>query len=162
MLLAVLLVLSSPVGLVGMARSQPRAITVFGGGTAANAYVAELATWTPRVTHVLPVSDDGGSSAEIKRVLGGPAIGDIRSRLLRLAVSGLCKGEGGFLDSGAAKQGPAFEIFRGIWRPKLSAIGRCGGCERGPTSPRALSCLEAKRCGKVKARRWNPLGCLMV
>jgi len=37
------------------------------------------------VAHVLPVSDDGGSTAEIVRVLGGPAVGDIRSRCLRLA-----------------------------------------------------------------------------
>ena len=37
------------------------------------------------VSHVLPVSDDGGSTAEIVRVLGGPAVGDIRSRCLRLA-----------------------------------------------------------------------------
>jgi hypothetical protein len=41
--------------------------------------------FTTRVTHVLPVSDDGGSTAEIVRVLGGPAVGDIRSRCLRLA-----------------------------------------------------------------------------
>ena len=40
---------------------------------------------TTRVTYVLPVSDDGGSTAEIVRVLGGPAVGDIRSRCLRLA-----------------------------------------------------------------------------
>ena len=31
------------------------------------------------------MTDDGGSTAEIVRVLGGPAVGDIRSRLLRLA-----------------------------------------------------------------------------
>ena len=31
------------------------------------------------------MSDDGGSTAEIVRVLGGPAVGDIRSRCLRLA-----------------------------------------------------------------------------
>jgi len=37
------------------------------------------------VSHVLPVSDDGGSTAEIVRVLGGPAVGDIRSRCLRLS-----------------------------------------------------------------------------
>jgi hypothetical protein len=37
------------------------------------------------VAHVLPVSDDGGSTAEIVRVIGGPAVGDIRSRCLRLA-----------------------------------------------------------------------------
>ena len=40
---------------------------------------------TTKVAHVLPVSDDGGSTAEIVRVLGGPAVGDIRSRCLRLA-----------------------------------------------------------------------------
>ena len=37
------------------------------------------------MAYVLPVSDDGGSTAEIVRVLGGPAVGDIRSRCLRLA-----------------------------------------------------------------------------
>jgi hypothetical protein len=46
---------------------------------------AELATSHVQVSYVLPVSDDGGSTAEVLRVLGGPAIGDIRSRLLRLA-----------------------------------------------------------------------------
>mmetsp|Transcript_4965 Transcript_4965/g.14058 ORF Transcript_4965/g.14058 Transcript_4965/m.14058 type:complete len:455 (-) Transcript_4965:59-1423(-) len=64
----------------------PPAIAVFGGGTACNCFCRELARWNPAVTHVLPVSDDGGSSAEIARILGGPAIGDIRSRLLRLAA----------------------------------------------------------------------------
>ena len=44
-----------------------------------------LQSFTTRVAHVLPVSDDGGSTAEIVRVLGGPAVGDIRSRCLRLA-----------------------------------------------------------------------------
>ena len=37
------------------------------------------------MAYVLPVSDDGGSTAEIVRVVGGPAVGDIRSRCLRLA-----------------------------------------------------------------------------
>jgi hypothetical protein len=46
---------------------------------------AHLRQLTTRVTHVLPVSDDGGSTAEIVRVIGGPAVGDIRSRCLRLA-----------------------------------------------------------------------------
>lgn len=40
------------------------------------------------MTHVLPVTDDGGSTAEVVRVLGGPAVGDIRSRCLRLAEEG--------------------------------------------------------------------------
>ena len=58
---------------------------VFSGGTAFNAYVHTLAREMEDVTYVLPVSDNGGSTAEILRVLGGPAIGDIRSRLLRLS-----------------------------------------------------------------------------
>ena len=45
----------------------------------------QLQSLTTRIAHVLPVSDDGGSTAEIVRVLGGPAVGDIRSRCLRLA-----------------------------------------------------------------------------
>ena len=44
-----------------------------------------LRSLTTCVAHVLPVSDDGGSTAEIVRVIGGPAVGDIRSRCLRLA-----------------------------------------------------------------------------
>ena len=56
-------------------------------GTAFNSVAGQLRNFTTRVTHVLPVSDDGGSTAEIVRVLGGPAVGDIRSRCLRLADS---------------------------------------------------------------------------
>lgn len=58
---------------------------VFSGGTAFNGVVVELTKFTTRIAHVLPVSDDGGSTAEIVRVLGGPAVGDIRSRCLRLS-----------------------------------------------------------------------------
>ncbi|KAF3452092.1 hypothetical protein FNV43_RR08188 [Rhamnella rubrinervis] len=64
--------------------SQP-SLLVFSGGTAFNGIVEELKDFTTRVAHVLPVSDDGGSTAEIVRVLGGPAVGDIRSRCLRLS-----------------------------------------------------------------------------
>jgi hypothetical protein len=61
------------------------ALVVFSGGTAFNSLAGQLRQLTTRVAHVLPVSDDGGSTAEIVRVLGGPAVGDIRSRCLRLA-----------------------------------------------------------------------------
>jgi hypothetical protein len=61
------------------------ALVVFSGGTAFNSVAGHVRQLTTRVTHVLPVSDDGGSTAEIVRVLGGPAVGDIRSRCLRLA-----------------------------------------------------------------------------
>ena len=50
-----------------------------------NSLAAALGSFSPRIAHVLPVSDDGGSTAEIVRVLGGPAVGDIRSRCLRLS-----------------------------------------------------------------------------
>ncbi|KAL9250115.1 hypothetical protein AKJ16_DCAP03223 [Drosera capensis] len=60
-------------------------LLVFSGGTAFNGVIEEMKKLTTRVAHVLPVSDDGGSTAEIVRVLGGPAVGDIRSRCLRLA-----------------------------------------------------------------------------
>ncbi|KAI3495350.1 hypothetical protein L1887_37669 [Cichorium endivia] len=63
---------------------QP-SLLVFSGGTAFNGVVEELKKLTTCVAHVLPVSDDGGSTAEIVRVLGGPAVGDIRSRCLRLS-----------------------------------------------------------------------------
>lgn len=44
--------------------------TCHSGGTAFNGVVEELKKFTTRVAHVLPVSDDGGSTAEIVRVLG--------------------------------------------------------------------------------------------
>jgi len=68
----------------GASRAPP-SLLVFSGGTAFNGVVEELKKVTTRVAHVLPVSDDGGSTAEIVRVLGGPAVGDIRSRCLRLS-----------------------------------------------------------------------------
>ena len=74
----------------GRATCEPQknlkpSLVLFSGGTAMNSLAAPLSTLTPRVAHVLPVSDDGGSTAEIVRVLGGPAVGDIRSRCLRLS-----------------------------------------------------------------------------
>lgn len=70
---------------VAAAPHAPPSLLVFSGGTAFNGVVEELKKVTTRVAHVLPVSDDGGSTAEIVRVLGGPAVGDIRSRCLRLS-----------------------------------------------------------------------------
>ncbi|KAF8876805.1 hypothetical protein CPB85DRAFT_1378555 [Mucidula mucida] len=53
---------------------------VLSGGTGGNAICSAFGN----ACYVLPVSDDGGSSSEIIRVIGGPSIGDIRSRLIRL------------------------------------------------------------------------------
>ncbi|KAG8220212.1 UPF0052-domain-containing protein [Butyriboletus roseoflavus] len=55
-------------------------ITVISGGSGGNAICSAF----DDACFVLPVSDDGGSSSEIIRVLGGPSIGDIRSRLVRM------------------------------------------------------------------------------
>ena len=64
---------------------RERRMIVFSGGTALNCVAKALQQLPGEITHVLPVSDDGGSTAEICRVLGGPAVGDIRSRCLRLS-----------------------------------------------------------------------------
>lgn len=61
-------------------------ITIISGGTATNNLIPVFQNITPstEISFCLPVSDNGGSTSEILRVLGGPAIGDIRSRITRL------------------------------------------------------------------------------
>jgi len=59
----------------------------FSGGSALNYFVPEIKKYTYNTIHIIPISDNGGSSAEILKKLGGSAIGDIRSRLIRLAVN---------------------------------------------------------------------------
>ncbi|EMS22752.1 hypothetical protein NBRC10512_006573 [Rhodotorula toruloides] len=63
-------------------RLEDQHFCVLGGGTGCNAVLGAFNG--SMVSYCLPVSDDGGSSSEIQRVLGGPALGDIRSRLIRL------------------------------------------------------------------------------
>ena len=60
-------------------------ILAFTGGTGWNTYVRELMHRTSFVSYAIPTSDNGGSTAVILKFHGGPAIGDIRSRLIRLA-----------------------------------------------------------------------------
>lgn len=63
-------------------------LVVLSGGTASNALTSCFAKLSQdqdqEVTYVLPISDNGGSTSEILRVVGGPAIGDIRSRVAKL------------------------------------------------------------------------------
>lgn len=59
-------------------------IVVISGGTATNSLVSLFQSLSSNISFVLPISDNGGSTSEILRVLGGPAIGDIRSRITRL------------------------------------------------------------------------------
>ncbi|EDO18640.1 hypothetical protein Kpol_1048p71 [Vanderwaltozyma polyspora DSM 70294] len=63
-------------------------IVVFSGGTATNSLTPCFNSLSidqkNDLSYVLPISDNGGSTSEILRVFGGPAIGDIRSRIVRL------------------------------------------------------------------------------
>jgi 2-phospho-L-lactate transferase/gluconeogenesis factor (CofD/UPF0052 family) len=68
-----------------------KGIVVFGGGTATNSLVDVFDDLRESracpLSYIIPVSDNGGSSSELIRVFGGPGIGDIRSRLVRLIPS---------------------------------------------------------------------------
>ncbi|KAI0638853.1 UPF0052-domain-containing protein [Trametes polyzona] len=67
--------------LLGGASADEPSFVVISGGTGCNSICFAFGR---SACYILPVSDDGGSSSEIIRVLGGPSIGDIRSRLIRL------------------------------------------------------------------------------
>lgn len=60
-----------------------RGIVVFSGGSAANSLVDVFNTVREskncRLSYIIPISDNGGSSSELIRVFGGPGIGDVRS-----------------------------------------------------------------------------------
>ncbi|OUM52311.1 hypothetical protein BVG19_g1488 [[Candida] boidinii] len=61
-----------------------KSISIISGGTATNELVKLFESLSPNISYILPISDNGGSTSELLRVIGGPAIGDIRSRLTRL------------------------------------------------------------------------------
>ncbi|KNG85268.1 hypothetical protein ANOM_007181 [Aspergillus nomiae NRRL 13137] len=65
-----------------------RGIAVFSGGSAANNLVEVFDTVRDTkncpLSYIIPISDNGGSSSELIRIFGGPGIGDVRSRLVRL------------------------------------------------------------------------------
>lgn len=70
------------------ATSPTSNLVVFSGGSAANSLVEVFehvrAANACTLSYVIPISDNGGSTSEIIRVFGGPGIGDVRSRLVRL------------------------------------------------------------------------------
>ncbi|KAL4920461.1 hypothetical protein BDW62DRAFT_6112 [Aspergillus aurantiobrunneus] len=65
-----------------------RGLVVFSGGSAANNLVdvfdAVRQSKDCSLSYIIPISDNGGSSSELIRIFGGPGIGDVRSRLVRL------------------------------------------------------------------------------
>ncbi|CAG8535633.1 341_t:CDS:2 [Scutellospora calospora] len=69
---------------ISVSDSLKPSLAIFSGGTACNLMVNILRDITADVSYILGLSDNGGSTSEILRVLGGPAIGDIRSRLIKL------------------------------------------------------------------------------
>ncbi|KAJ5577425.1 uncharacterized protein N7459_006389 [Penicillium hispanicum] len=71
-----------------MTTTPNRGIVVFSGGSAANNLVdvfnaIQQSKHCP-LSYIIPISDNGGSSSELIRIFGGPGIGDVRSRLVRL------------------------------------------------------------------------------
>ncbi|KAJ5101852.1 hypothetical protein NUU61_004074 [Penicillium alfredii] len=71
-----------------MADTPNRGIAVISGGSAANNLVdvfnAVRESKDCPLNYIIPISDNGGSSSELIRIFGGPGIGDVRSRLVRL------------------------------------------------------------------------------
>ncbi|KAL8857538.1 MAG: hypothetical protein Q9178_005866 [Gyalolechia marmorata] len=71
-----------------MTTTPSRKIVVLSGGSAANSLVDVFNELIEKnnctLSYIIPISDNGGSSSELIRVFGGPGIGDIRSRLVRL------------------------------------------------------------------------------
>ncbi|CAG8413864.1 unnamed protein product [Penicillium salamii] len=71
-----------------MATTPNRGIVVISGGSAANNLVdvfsAVRESKNCPLSYIIPISDNGGSSSELIRIFGGPGIGDVRSRLVRL------------------------------------------------------------------------------
>lgn len=64
-------------------RSDSPRFLVISGGTGGNSICSAFGN----ACYVLPVSDDGGSSSEIIRVLGGPSIGTFKCSCLRILLS---------------------------------------------------------------------------
>ncbi|ORX47998.1 UPF0052-domain-containing protein [Hesseltinella vesiculosa] len=62
----------------------PPSFVVFSGGSACNHITKSFQSVSPNISYIIGISDNGGSSSELQRLLGGPAIGDFRSRLTRL------------------------------------------------------------------------------
>ena len=61
------------------------ALLFFSGGTALRQLSRELVGYSHNSIHVITTFDSGGSSAELRRAFGMPAVGDLRNRLLALA-----------------------------------------------------------------------------
>ena len=62
----------------------PRIVAI-GGGTGLSTLLRGLKEVSSNITAVVTVADDGGSSGQLRRELGVPPVGDIRSCIAALA-----------------------------------------------------------------------------
>jgi uncharacterized cofD-like protein len=76
---------SCAVGEVEVGGGRPVRVVALGGGHGLHATLTALRTFTPDVTAVVTVADDGGSSGRLRRELGGLPPGDLRKAMLALA-----------------------------------------------------------------------------
>jgi len=63
---------------------MPGRVTILGGGHGVAAVLAALRQQELDLTAIVTVADDGGSSGELQRCWGGPAVGDMRRSLIAL------------------------------------------------------------------------------
>lgn len=68
-----------------MHESEPPHITVIGGGTGSSTLLSELKHYTPNLSAVVNMSDDGGSSGRLRDELGVMPPGDVRQCLTALS-----------------------------------------------------------------------------
>lgn len=64
--------------------TQPK-IALIGGGTGSYTLLRELKYWTPNISAIVNMSDDGGSSGELRDELGVLPPGDVRQCLVALS-----------------------------------------------------------------------------
>ena len=71
-----------------MSMSATARIAVLGGGHGVAAVLGALRDAPADLTAVVSTADDGGSSGDLRRRFGGPAVGDIRRSLIALSDQG--------------------------------------------------------------------------
>jgi uncharacterized cofD-like protein len=69
-----------------------RRVTILGGGHGVAAVLDALREEKLDLTAIVTVADDGGSSGELRRRWGGPAVGDLRRSFIALAEEGTASG----------------------------------------------------------------------
>ena len=60
-------------------------VTVIGGGHGIASVLRALREEAHELTVIVTTADDGGSSGELRRTSGGPAVGDLRRSLVALS-----------------------------------------------------------------------------